>query len=239
MAQAKSVRILQTVAKPVVKPKVIAAKVTKPISKPQPKKVTPAPATAVKPQPKKVTPRPPKAVMPRTGWVSKSGYESVKKLIKNNLGVCKNLDVKSSNTGAVKNPKKARILRIDLKKGKENIALVGAKHKCQNGVKNFLSVWTNAKISTMKNNFFQEIYAAIIKGRNSCLAPFDSSPKRKLQRILETPRRAFLFRVKEEYAKVRARPNLSYKNAQSVSEFFQKGFKEKCFMQETKAVSAK
>lgn len=51
---------------------------------------------------------------------------------------------------------------------------------------------------------------------------------RKLQRMLETPCRAFLFRVKEEYAKVRIVAGLSYKKAQAVSKFFETGVKEKC-----------
>lgn len=54
------------------------------------------------PKPKPQTPAPPAPVQPKNGWLSKSGYKSIKKVISHSLGICKNLD----------GPKKARILKI-------------------------------------------------------------------------------------------------------------------------------
>jgi hypothetical protein len=53
--------------------------------------------------------------------------------------------------------------------------------------------------------------------------------------MLETPCRAFLFRVKEEYAKVRVVTGLSYKKVQAVSKFFETGVKEKCAVKTNEA----
>jgi len=111
--------------------------------------------------------------------------------------------------------------------------------KCENGVQKLLDLWISTKLSSVRANYFQQVYSAMIGARESCLVPFDRPPVRKLQRILETPCRAFLFRVKEEFAKVRVRSDLSYKSAKAVGEFFQKGIKEKCVVEKVKAMPVK
>jgi hypothetical protein len=120
-------RILQGMTKPVPKPKPHAPR-PKPAATAAPKlQVQPIqpvkPVKLVKPksqtlQSKKSVPRkpaPPAPVQPKNGWLSKSGYKSIKKVISHSLGICKKLDVATSPTKtAAQAPKKARILKIDL-----------------------------------------------------------------------------------------------------------------------------